>query len=125
MSYKYIDAAALRGKTITEIEQKGNDLISISTNDGSEYLMQHIQDCCESVRIYDIVGNLSDLVGSPLKVAKEESSRDWPEDVERDCEESYTWTTYHFHTKKAKVCIRWLGTSNGYYSESVEIDQIK
>jgi len=28
--------------------------------------MEHDQDCCETVEIYDITGNLQSLIGAPL-----------------------------------------------------------
>lgn len=122
---KYLDAAALHGKTITAIRQVGDDRIEIATSDGKKYVMYHSQECCESVRIYDVEGELQSLIGSPLIVSREETSKTWPEDVETDgCDESYTWTQYFFSTGKADVCVRWLGSSNGYYSEDVQIDEV-
>lgn len=125
MGLKYEDASALRGKTITSIEEV-DTTIRIETDDAKEYVMAHSQDCCESARIHDIVGDLQALVGSPLVVAREEVAKDeWPADVpNKEYNESYTWTTYFFETATAKVRIRWLVESDGYYSESVQIDEV-
>ena len=126
MDYKYYDAATLRGKIITAISQIGNDRIEIATDEGKKYAMLHVQDCCESVEIHDITGDLQSLIGAPLVVAREEANSEWPDDVKKPeyCD-SATWTQYFFETSTAKVRIRWLGESNGYYSESVQIEEIE
>jgi hypothetical protein len=85
--------------------------------DGGVVRMYHDQDCCEFVRLYDIAGDLDDLVGTPILKAEESSNRDDPPTMEAD--ESWTWTFYLFATAKGHVTLRWLGTSNGYYSEEV------
>ncbi len=82
----------------------------------------HSQDCCEHVRIEDIVGDLNDLVNTEILLAEEvtgQTPEGWTEN--EDTSESYTWTFYKFATKKGYVDVRWLGESNGYYSESVEL----
>lgn len=93
-------------------------------SDGTEYKFYHSQDCCEYVRVYDIIGDLDDLVGSPLVLAEEVSNKDDPvTDFKPD--ESYTWTFYRFATVKGTVTVRWLGESNGYYSEDVSFRRIR
>lgn len=108
------------GKTFTSVPNVGkyNDEIVFSMADGSRYVMCHQQDCCEQVAVEEIVGDLSDLVGSPILRAEESSNH---EENPEYCYESATWTFYKFATIKGEVVIRWLGTSNGYYSEGVDL----
>jgi hypothetical protein len=104
------------GATIESIHKTDDDL-SFRCTDGRVFRFYHYQSCCESVYIESVTGDLEDLIGSPLVMAEEVSNMDAPEpNVHR---ESYTWTFYRYGTAKGSVTVRWLGTSNGYYSESV------
>lgn len=110
----------LLGKTMTSVENKGDELV-FTTTEGKSFKLYHSQDCCESVSIESVVGDLADLVGEPLLVAEESTSGEHPEGyTAKEYEESFTWTFYKFATRKGYVDVRWLGESNGYYSESVE-----
>jgi hypothetical protein len=108
----------LIGRTLYKAEQNGDELILYLSN--TNYVrFYHSQDCCESVYIEDICGDLDDLVGAPLLVAEEVS--DYDAEPRYEGEESYTWTFYKFATRKGYVDVRWYGSSNGYYSESVSV----
>jgi hypothetical protein len=111
----------LIGKTLESVKVSSYE-IYFNFTDGSKYKMYHDQDCCEEVYIEDINGDLKDLIGSPLTEAQERSSHGEPSKSEYD--DSWTWTYYTLATVKANVSIRWYGTSNGYYSESVELVKI-
>ncbi|HCF4357204.1 TPA: hypothetical protein NIE44_006350, partial [Pseudomonas aeruginosa] len=119
--YKHASISDLLGKTIKQITglEAGSDSVDFECEDGSLFRMYHQQDCCESVSIDDIEGDASDLVGQPLVVAEDVSSEDF-QAPPGDYVESYTWTFYRLATAKGFVVIRWLGESNGYYSESVD-----
>lgn len=112
---EYFNVEVLKGKTLASLVNEGDELV-FKTTDGETYRMYHEQDCCEHVRIEDIVGDLQDLVGSEILIA-EEVEGESPADFE--AYESYTWTFYKFATRKGYVDLRWLGESNGYYSEGV------
>lgn len=113
--------STLIGKTMKSVEQVGDDEIVFTTVDDEQFKLYHSQDCCEHVYIESITGDLQNLVGAPILLADESSSTDRPSDVEKpEYEpESQTWTFYRFGTMKGYVDIRFLGESNGYYSEGV------
>lgn len=127
------DFGELLGKTIVDIygAEVESEAIAFICSDGSKYLMYHEQDCCESVDVNDICGDISCLLNAPLTKAEEvvdssmeqgapESEYEWQSEPE-----SYTWTFYHLATVKGYVTIRWYGESNGYYSESADFAQIQ
>lgn len=107
------------GKKFTSVTATDDELIF--TGPCGTFTFYHSQDCCETVEISDIVGDLQDLVNEEILMA-EEVSGETPADHKFEYEpESYTWTFYKFATKKGYVDVRWLGESNGYYSESVDL----
>ena len=112
----------LRSVTVND----DKDVIMFETVGGERYAMQHHQDCCESVSVEDINGDLSDLIGLPIVIAEESCSDGMPEGVPSDScyDDSHTWTFYKLATQRGYVDIRWLGQSNGYYSESVDVDRV-
>ena len=119
---RYDDIKQMVGLTFHHIEggEKDSDvLLFVGAGDVPSFKFYHEQDCCESVSIEDIVGDLNDLVGVPILEAREDSQSSSGDDYE-----SATWTFYNFRTIKGSVTIRWLGVSNGYYSESVRCERL-
>ena len=113
--------AQMLGKTFVQVSGAvGNFDLLFETANGERFMFSHQQDCCERVDINDIVGDLQDLVGEPLLVA-EEVEGETPVDFNEEDHESVTWTFYKFATRKGYVDVRWLGESNGYYSEGVDL----
>jgi hypothetical protein len=119
----------LIGKTFARFDiNDAKDRIEIVCTDGSIYVLYHSQDCCEGVSIESITGDVADLLGSPILHAEEATSDKDPEGYKHTDEDSYresfTWTFYKLATVKGWVDIRWLGESNGYYSESVTLARV-
>lgn len=112
---KSSEFSVLRGKTLVKIENRCNEELHFWCDDGSHYKLYHEQDCCESVSIEDIVGELDSLIGNPLTMAEEISG-----ETGESGWDSYTWTYYKLATIKGYVTVRWYGESNGYYSECVD-----
>ena len=109
----------MRGKTFVLVTGSvGDGEMTFETATGERFMFAHQQDCCETVRINDIVGDLQDLVGEPLLISEEVKGATEPDEEHY---ESYSYTFYKFATRKGYVDVRWLGESNGYYSESVEL----
>lgn len=122
------DISVLVGQTISDVIQSNDEIIFTTTN-GYRYKMYHGQDCCESVSIESIVGDLNDLIGQEILLAEcrcSNEKQDWEEVIKDDYwEDSFTWTFYTIRCLKASIDIRWYGSSNGYYSESVDFIRIQ
>lgn len=109
----------LVGKTFLNVfqgEYDDNDAVYFD----DVFVLGHSQNCCESVNLEEIIGDLEDLAETPILEAREDcNSPDLPS------HESCTWTFYNFRTVKGSVTLRFFGTSNGYYSERAELYKIK
>ena len=130
-----VEISELKGKVLVDIDVgNGKEQLTFKTADGEIYEMYHVGDCCESVYLEDIVGDLGDLLGTQLIEAEEIVNRDDnpPDRLKADEEDrdyypdgymvdSYTWTFYKLGTIKGHVTLRWFGQSNGYYSERVSV----
>ncbi len=113
----------LLGATLAAIDglKVDSEFVTFKTIDGREFVMMHEQSCCESVSIESVVGDVNDLLGTPILLAEESISDKTPAGVTHEYEpQSQTWTFYKLATIKGYVDIRWFGSSKGYYSESVD-----
>lgn len=122
----YCEVSELLGKTLVSITgaKEGYDEIIFECSDGSKYRMFHDQECCETVTIEDICGDVNSLVGNPLTMA-EDISNIMDNPAVDEWVDSCTWTWYKFATVRGYVTIRWYGESNGYYSESVDFEKME
>lgn len=116
MAYDFETIEELAGKTLTKVDASDEN-IWFYTTENKAVRLWHQQECCESVSVEETVGDLSDLVGSPILRAEVRTE---------DGESSYgdlRYTFYELATIKGCVTIRWYGRSNGYYSTRVELTE--
>ena len=115
----------LEGRILSNVKFD-DDEIRLYLTENHYVIMYHGQDCCESVYVDDVNGDIQDLVGTPILLAEEVSSSDvgFQESKHEHRYESVTWTFYRFRTIKGSVDVRWCGTSNGYYSEGVDVEVV-
>ena|SRR5689334_20098515 len=123
-SQKDVNVSEMLGLTLTEVRVENEDEIYFTTQEGREFVMYHENNCCERVSIDEIEGEWSNLIGLPLLLAEEVSSEGVASRWSGSEDESFTWTFYKLATNRGTVVIRWYGTSNGYYSESVDFREI-
>lgn len=122
------DISILNGRTITEVTglSKGSEQVIITCADGTKWKMCHQQDCCESVEVEDVCGDVADLIGTVIEARQETNDITHPEGKVFDYQpDSFTWTFYIIQTNKGAVTIRWLGESNGYYGEEVDVELLE
>ena len=109
-----INFEQLTGMTITAVVYKEtNESLLIHLNTHVLEMIHH-QDCCETVYLADVVGSFEDLIGYPLLEVSETIVNN------ELIGESSTASYYNFRTIKASVQLRWVGESNGFYSEIVD-----
>lgn len=113
------------GKSIASVKglDEGSTEVKIKFTDGSVMVFCHYQDCCEYVRLHDFeltVLDESKLVGGVVNDAREDTNDagDYPDLFNF----SGMWTFYNINTSRGCISMRWLGESNGYYSEAVDIE---
>lgn len=137
IDYEYSKFSDLQGKILKSVEVNrsgADDDIVFVTEAGETYRMFHHQDCCENVYIESFLGDAEDLIGTPILVAEERVSEEPPVQILVETaakgetyfpsNDSERWTFYTIRTIKGSVDIRWHGSSNGYYSESVSFEKI-
>ena len=112
-----MDFEKLKGLIISKIKNEENQELYFYSNDGRVFKQYHSRSCCESVHIEDITGDLNDLIDVPIQMA---------ESYTKQGDNKYSqFTFYKLATIKGYVTIRWLGSSNGYYSVEVQTKEIQ
>ena len=126
MQLQYLSIGDLKGKILSDVKNTGDEIVFTTAalawpkQEDAEYALTHIQDCCESVSVEDVIGDLTDLIGTPILMAEEVSNDGEEPESPYGYGESHTWTFYKLATIHGYVTIRFYGTSNGYYSEGVD-----
>lgn len=108
----------LRNEVCRDIKVCENELHIIT--DTYKFRFFHDQECCESVCLDDICGDLNDLIGNPILFAECVTNADNPPP---NCDDCHLWTFYKMSSIKGSVTLRWIGQSNGYYSIDVKIER--
>ncbi len=118
---EYANFFELQGQTIRAINVAEDDKSVSITTDQFVYDITHEQDCCEYVRIVKVEGKPEDILNSPIAMAEEDSD-EIPGYKYSYSDDSHTWTSFYLKAENgASVKIWFLGESNGYYSESVNV----
>ncbi len=111
----------LVGEVLDAVDiDREKDQILLTTRSGRQFLIYHEQKCCETVEISGQDGSFIRLVGKPIVEAREIA-------IDTTKDDSYgteTTTTLIFRVDGETVISRWVGDSNGYYSESVDIAEL-
>lgn len=115
------DIKDLIGLTLDEMlvgkNGDGNDQIAILAS-GRWFVMAHAQDCCERVCIEDVPTLSADTRGAKIVSASEDITTGGTE-----YGDTFTATFYRILTEREDIALTWRGTSNGYYSESVDFSE--
>ena len=78
------------------------------------YELRHLQECCESVELVDVCGDIEDFSNTTIRRAECNTRDRGTEDGE------LTYSFYRLDSDKGSLVLRWTGESNGYYSQEVD-----
>lgn len=109
------DLPPFEGDIIDEVDECGDSII-FTMRSGRQYELFHSQDCCESVTIQGRDGEWASIKG---KLVSKVSLQEYSGFDLRPSADSATKTEITFVADENTVVSRWIGTSNGYYSERV------
>lgn len=110
---------------IVGAEEDSDEVFFVFNDGGPVVKIYHCYDYGESVSINEVIGEPEDLIGYPLVVCDESDEEPTEEEkAQSDQLDRSTWTFYRFANHGGSLCLRWLGSSNGYYSEAVYIETL-
>lgn len=107
-----------QGRTIKNVTQNNRELL-FTFADGGIVKMYHAQECCESVYCETDISEIENICDAEIVIAEERTN-----EGETDYG-TITWSFYTLRTAFDTVVIRWVGESNGYYSEKVDFEIVK
>ncbi len=109
----------MMGMTLLAVREQ-SDVVHFDCAEGT-FTFYHEQDCCESVTLEHLDGLLPDFKPQKILRAEEKTAdnEDGTDGHSRPYGDSTTWTFYDIQTEQMDISMRWFGSSNGYYSESV------
>jgi hypothetical protein len=119
---RHVEFSDLVGEVLDAVDiDKEENQILLTTRSGRRFMVYHEQDCCESVRMVGQDGSFDKLIGKPIIEARDFAVDTGESESDYD---SQTTTTLVFRVDDQTVISRWIGDSNGYYSESVDIAEL-
>lgn len=121
----------LNGMTIERITglEQYSDCVTLYMTNGRVFDLIHHQECCENVSLEDFIGDMESLVNAKILnayISSNQSPMDIlkPKKPDTEMDDSFKWSFYNIDTDKGPIWMRWLGESNGYYSEEVEFEEV-
>jgi hypothetical protein len=114
--FHFLNGTKILGFDVPVDFPRSEVIYSVETEKGI-VVFHHYTSCCERVFLEEAMGDSKSLIGETIVSFQEVSSDDAPA-VDY---ESFTWTFYNIVTTNSDLTLRFLGRSNGYYSERVDL----
>lgn len=111
----------LNGKKIVAVDGLAVDSQEyiFKLNDGTLVRFDHMQACCEHVRVVKINGSASSIIGKTITLAEDDTPIEFG-DIKEDTDQ--TITVFKIQVDDgSEFEVVWLGESNGFYSEDVSV----